>query len=202
VLQALAMMGMSPAFAPGVVSLIMSESSGNPNAINLWDSNARAGHPSQGLMQTVPGTFAAYVLPSLRGRPITDPIANITAGVRYALATYGPAMLMAGGRHFASGKYMGYSGGGLVGELEARAGGGPVSAGSPYLVGELGPELFVPSTSGQVVSADDTERLAAGALAGVTVYVQDGAIVVNGATDPRATYEAVVQGIGDAVARR
>jgi hypothetical protein len=32
-----------------------------------------------------------------------------------------------------------------------RAEGGPVSAGSPYLVGERGPELFVPGSSGQIV---------------------------------------------------
>ncbi len=32
-----------------------------------------------------------------------------------------------------------------------RAGGGPVSSGAPYLVGERGPELFIPSSSGQVV---------------------------------------------------
>jgi hypothetical protein len=35
--------------------------------------------------------------------------------------------------------------------LSARAGGGPVSAGAPYLVGELGPELFVPQASGAIV---------------------------------------------------
>lgn len=33
----------------------------------------------------------------------------------------------------------------------ARAIGGPVSIGSPYIVGERGPELFVPSTSGNIV---------------------------------------------------
>ena len=32
-----------------------------------------------------------------------------------------------------------------------RAGGGPVSAGSPYVVGEKGPELFVPGNSGSIV---------------------------------------------------
>lgn len=32
-----------------------------------------------------------------------------------------------------------------------RAGGGPVSSGAPYLVGEKGPELFVPSSAGQVI---------------------------------------------------
>jgi hypothetical protein len=38
--------------------------------------------------------------------------------------------------------------GGLFGK---RAGGGPVNSGAPYLVGERGPELFVPSMAGQVV---------------------------------------------------
>ena len=33
----------------------------------------------------------------------------------------------------------------------ARAIGGPVSMGSPYIVGERGPELFIPSTSGNIV---------------------------------------------------
>lgn len=32
----------------------------------------------------------------------------------------------------------------------ARAAGGPVDAGTPYLVGEQGPELFVPSASGAI----------------------------------------------------
>lgn len=48
--------------------------------------------------------------------------------------------------------------GGLLGELTngiadlfgARAFGGPVGAGTPYLVGERGPELFVPQTSGRI----------------------------------------------------
>jgi tape measure domain-containing protein len=35
--------------------------------------------------------------------------------------------------------------------LQARASGGPVSAGSTYLVGEEGPELFTPSRSGYII---------------------------------------------------
>ena len=34
--------------------------------------------------------------------------------------------------------------------LQGRAMGGPVSAGSPYLVGEKGPELFIPNSSGNI----------------------------------------------------
>jgi hypothetical protein len=38
--------------------------------------------------------------------------------------------------------------------LDFRANGGPVSAGSPYIVGERGPELFVPGRSGTIVPND------------------------------------------------
>jgi phage-related minor tail protein len=40
---------------------------------------------------------------------------------------------------------------GGIGGIQARAMGGPVSSGSPYLVGEAGPELFVPGRSGTIV---------------------------------------------------
>jgi hypothetical protein len=39
----------------------------------------------------------------------------------------------------------------LTGGIGKRAEGGPVSAGSPYIVGERGPELFVPGRSGGIV---------------------------------------------------
>lgn len=54
----------------------------------------------------------------------------------------------------------GASGGGLIGSLLGaigfggfRAGGGAVAAGSSYVVGERGPELFVPRSAGQIVPA-------------------------------------------------
>jgi hypothetical protein len=37
-----------------------------------------------------------------------------------------------------------------------RANGGPVSSGFPYIVGERGPELFMPSTSGKIVPNNQT----------------------------------------------
>jgi hypothetical protein len=40
----------------------------------------------------------------------------------------------------------------LTPPIFARAAGGPVTSGQPYLVGESGPELFVPSMSGGIVS--------------------------------------------------
>ena len=110
--KALGLMGLPQALAEGVKSIIMHESGGNPNAINNWDSNAAAGIPSQGLMQTIPSTFRACVLPSLADRPITDPVANITAGVRSMIAHHGLGTVMAGGRRDARGNYIGYGGAG------------------------------------------------------------------------------------------
>lgn len=40
--------------------------------------------------------------------------------------------------------------------------GGPVSANAPYLVGERGPELFVPRSSGTVIPADQTAAMLGG----------------------------------------
>ncbi|WP_336707563.1 phage tail tape measure protein [Oerskovia sp. USHLN155] len=42
--------------------------------------------------------------------------------------------------------------------MEARAMGGPVVAGRPYLVGEEGMEIFVPARSGTILNASDTAR--------------------------------------------
>ena len=41
--------------------------------------------------------------------------------------------------------------GGVANLLPGRANGGPVSGKSPYIIGERGPELFVPSVSGSIV---------------------------------------------------
>lgn len=70
-----------------IATIIQKESSGNPRAINLWDSNAKAGIPSKGLMQTIDPTFDAYKLPGYND--IYDPVDNIVAGVRYTLSRYG-----------------------------------------------------------------------------------------------------------------
>jgi hypothetical protein len=56
----------------------------------------------------------------------------------------------------------GYGGEGAV---RARAAGGPVSAGKPYLVGEEGPELMVPGSSGTVIP---NSKLTAGSTAAAT----------------------------------
>lgn len=48
--------------------------------------------------------------------------------------------------------------GDAISSIAFRAKGGPVSSGSPYIVGEEGPELFVPSASGAIVPNDALGR--------------------------------------------
>lgn len=73
---------------PNAIALIIQhESGGNPNAVNHTDINAQEGHPSEGLMQTIAPTFSQYSLPG-HGN-ILNPVDNIIAGCRYAIARYG-----------------------------------------------------------------------------------------------------------------
>jgi LysM repeat protein len=72
----------------GIYRNIMRESSGNPAAINNWDSNAAAGTPSKGLLQVIDPTFLTYHVPGTALDPY-DPVANITAACNYAAARYG-----------------------------------------------------------------------------------------------------------------
>ena len=93
--------------ANDIWTIIQHESGGNPNSINNWDSNAQAGHPSKGLMQTIDSTFSAHALPG-HGN-IYNPVDNIIAGVRYALGRYGSIENVPGIRAVHSGgAYVGY----------------------------------------------------------------------------------------------
>lgn len=44
-------------------------------------------------------------------------------------------------------------------KLQGRAVGGPVAKATPYVVGEAGPELFMPSVNGTIMTAEQTARL-------------------------------------------
>lgn len=73
-----------------------------------------------------------------------------------------------------------------------RALGGPVSAGSPYLVGERGPELFSPSQSGRILSNSRTM----GALSmAPTINIS----VANSNASPEDIAAAVARGLDDAL---
>jgi hypothetical protein len=79
----------------------------------------------------------------------------------------------------------GVPGGGGKGFVRPRAMGGPVSANNPYLVGERGPELFVPNSGGKI--------LPNGSTGGISI----GSLTINGA-EPEQTATATVRRMRDA----
>ncbi|MBV9026367.1 MAG: LysM peptidoglycan-binding domain-containing protein, partial [Streptomycetaceae bacterium] len=88
--QALGIMAQQgiPGTYHGIYRNIMRESSGNPYAVNNWDSNAMAGTPSKGLLQVIQPTFATYHVAGTAW-DLFDPVANITAACNYAYHRYG-----------------------------------------------------------------------------------------------------------------
>jgi tape measure domain-containing protein len=117
------------------LSQMQSESNGNPRAVNNWDSNARAGTPSKGLMQVIQPTFDAYAGP-YRNRGIWDPMANIFAAMNYAVRRYGGRLLSVIGHGH------GYARGGILREHVIGIG---QQSGEVYHLAENGrPEVVTP----------------------------------------------------------
>lgn len=151
VLKALAMLGLPASYLGITLRRMNQESGGNPRAINLWDSNAKRGTPSMGLMQTILPTFNAHA-GILRGRGVWDPLANIYASMRYALDRYG-SLPRAYNRR----------GGYRNGTLNAVPGWS--------WVGEGGPELMRMKGGEQLHSAPNSAAIAANAAPVVHVYI-------------------------------
>lgn len=151
--QALRLNGLSTSLDSQVLRQISSESGGNPNAINNSDSNAAAGDPSRGLLQTIGSTFAAYHV-SGTSNNIFDPLANVAAAINYAKARYGQGLMNSSGEGLGSGH--GY------------ATGGPASGWA--MVGEHGRELVRLPTGSQVYPNAATEG-AQGSGGQVTVEI-------------------------------
>lgn len=83
---------------------VMQESGGDPTRVNLWDTNARRGDPSKGLLQTIGATFRRYMVKG-HGN-VFNPVDNVAAAVRYMLARYG---------HLVGAGPGGYQTGGFIG---------------------------------------------------------------------------------------
>lgn len=129
----------SPSNLRALTGRAMQESGGNPKAINLWDSNAKAGHPSKGLLQTIDSTFQAH---KMKGHDdIWNPVDNAVAAIRYMLARYGRIVGPSSSGYAKGGKV----GGGPIAEIMRRGwraargrfpGGAPSSA-PDYVVSKL-----------------------------------------------------------------
>ncbi|MET9480944.1 peptidoglycan DD-metalloendopeptidase family protein [Streptomyces sp. NPDC006638] len=92
--QSLKMTGNPAGYTDLTLRRMQQESGGNPTAVNNWDSNAKNGTPSVGLMQVIKPTFDAYaaqmrnVGPKLYGVSV-NPLANVFSSMRYAQSRYG-----------------------------------------------------------------------------------------------------------------
>lgn len=87
-----------------ILNVIQHESGGNARAINLWDSNAQAGHPSKGILQFIDGTFLHYAMPGHHDiwKPFDQLLAmfnDTTWRSDLTLGGWGPS----GGRRYADG---------------------------------------------------------------------------------------------------
>jgi len=105
--------GLPTSLSDQVLHQIETESSGNPEAINNWDSNAAKGTPSKGLLQTIDPTYQQYKLPGAGDDPF-NPQDNVDAAINYAKETYGPSLVNDSGNGLGSGH--GYDQGGFVPE--------------------------------------------------------------------------------------
>lgn len=108
-LKALKAAGLDPSQLANFLKRIQIESSGNPNAINNWDSNAAAGNNSEGLGQITLSNFATY-----GSGNILNPYDNLVASARYIGAVYGGQVPT--GAAYASGTPGATSGWAMVGE--------------------------------------------------------------------------------------
>ncbi|WP_158690353.1 hypothetical protein [Streptomyces sp. PsTaAH-124] len=121
--QALKMLGLPEGALSVVLHRIGVESGGNPNIVNNWDSNAKMGTPSVGLMQVIGPTYQRWAGPFRNTGPFkfgtsVMPLANIYAGLNYATHTYGSRWqsVLSGNKGYASGTRSASPGLAMVGE--------------------------------------------------------------------------------------
>jgi hypothetical protein len=125
---------------------------------NLKELTPAAAQATSGL-QTVLGGITTLATGAVT---IFSGISQIGKGGTYNVLSglagiFGGVGGLLGGGLFAKG---GLFGGGLSGMFGgARASGGPVLSGRSYIVGENGPEMFSPSSSGSILPADATAGL-------------------------------------------
>lgn len=163
VLQALAMLGQPASLLTGVLYAIENESGGNPNAINDWDSNAAAGDPSRGLLQTIGSTFNAYRNKSLSNN-IYDPLANVYAALNYMIQRYGSVANVVNPR---LGGWYGYATG--------------TSSATPGVrwVGENGAELVAFNGGERVFTNQESRALIDGRSSTATNRANSGSVINN-----------------------
>lgn len=173
--QAMQKLGIPASDYNNIMTQMQFESGGNPTAVNKWDSNWAKGTPSVGLMQVIGPTFDSWAGPYRNVGPFeygvsTNPMANIYAGLNYAIHEYGLGNLNS---------VLGHGHGYADGTSSAKPG--------VALVGERGPEVVALSGGQQIISAAQTAKMmqpkfsmpGESSGSGLTIVFQHGAIQIT-----------------------
>lgn len=144
----------------------------------LWDGVSSS--VEDGFMNIIEGTMT-----------VTDAFRKMAYDIIEELYRVLVVQQMVGSFDVASGTGSGMAGmlGSAISGISFRASGGSVMAGEPYMVGEQGPELLIPSNSGKVLTASQTSSALSSSDASVTVQNN---ITVTG-SDATMVRQTVVQ---------
>lgn len=123
-----------------ILNVTAHESGGNPKAVNGWDSNAKAGTPSKGVIQFIQPTFDHY---AVKGHH------NILNGYDQYLAMFNDKTWR---------RDLTLGGWGPTGAVRGYAKGGRPKAHTPFIAGERGPELITADCPVKVDSHEQTKR--------------------------------------------
>lgn len=144
------------------------------------EANIKVTEQMDGLRQATSNLFEGLISGTMSAKDafrsfVDDILANITRMIanNFAQSLFG-GMGQSGGGMFGdvlNGVFGSLFGGGL-------AGGGPVSGGTPYIVGENGPELFIPKSSGRIANNAEVRGMGRG---GTTINIS-----VEGQVDMRS----------------
>ncbi|MEU0783550.1 peptidoglycan DD-metalloendopeptidase family protein, partial [Streptomyces sp. NPDC006173] len=170
--QALGQVHQSLSLANTTLRRMNQESGGNPTAVNRTDINWQNGHPSVGLMQVIRGTFDHYAGKYRKTGPFmygvsTNPMANVYASMKYALANYGSLSRaynrpggyasggIVGGLRINRGLPRGYASGGIIKVGGKRIDTGPIAAsvGGDFLKSLAGTAAAIDSAMAKVATA-------------------------------------------------
>lgn len=170
--KAASMMGVHPSGADiaNIERVIQHESGGNAKAINNWDSNAKAGTPSKGILQFIDPTFQHY---AMKGHK------NIYSDLDQLLAMFNDT-------NWRSDVHTG--GWGPTGAVR-REKGGKLAKNQLSIVGEKGWELFNPDNSGVVLPHEVSEKLVSGGSKGKVTISAPTKVVIQGNADKSAIDE-------------
>ncbi|MDT7020154.1 tape measure protein [Levilactobacillus namurensis] len=170
--KAASTMGVHPSAADiaNIERVIQHESGGNAKAINNWDSNAKAGTPSKGILQFIDSTFNHY---AMKGHK------NIYSDLDQLLAMFNDS-------NWRSDVHTG--GWGPTGAVR-REKGGKLAKNQLSVVGEKGWELFNPDNSGVVIPHEASEKLISGGSKGKVTISAPTKVVIQGNADKSAIEE-------------